>query len=150
MNKRFFNQQNLTRRLRLLSVMCAMLLMPFSAWAQTITVANILPDADGNFIDEAQVFITSGTVTFDAGTNTLTLDNATIIPSNGNYGIQYSGTEALTISLKGSNTVSCSGVGIIKYSGTSAPTLTFTKGGTEPCSLQLGTVGVDLQTIGGF
>ena len=108
MNKRFFNQQNLTRRLRLLSVLFAMLLMPLGAWAQTITVANILPDADGNFIDEAHEFITSGTVTFDAGTNTLTLDNATIIPANGNNGIDYSGTGELKIRLKGSNTVSCS------------------------------------------
>ena len=34
MNKRFFNQQNLTRRLRLLPVLFAMLLMPLSGWAQ--------------------------------------------------------------------------------------------------------------------
>ena len=33
MNKRFFNQQNLTRRLRLLPVLFAMLLMPIGAWA---------------------------------------------------------------------------------------------------------------------
>lgn len=146
MNKRFFNQQNLTRRLRLLSVLFAMLLMPLGAWAQTITVAGHSP-AEGGAIEGDGI---TGTVTFDAGTNTLTLDNATIIPANDNNGIYYSGTGALTISLKGSNTISCSGVGIIQYSGTSAPTLAFTKGGTEPCSLQLGTIGVDLQTIGGF
>ena len=34
MNKRFFNRQNLTRRLRLLPVLFAMLLMPLSGWAQ--------------------------------------------------------------------------------------------------------------------
>lgn len=140
MNKRFFNQQNLTRRLRLLPVLFAMLLMPIGAWAQTITVAGVSPDTDGNFIDEAHEFITSGTVTFDAGTNTLTLDNATIIPANGNNGIDYSGTEDLTIILKGSNTVSCSGTGkAIKYSGTleTPPTLTFAKGDENPCSLVL-------------
>ena len=37
MNKRVFNQQNLTRRLRLLSVLYAMLLMPLSGWAQGLT-----------------------------------------------------------------------------------------------------------------
>ena len=41
MNKRFFNQQNLTRRLRLLSVLFAMLLMPLSAWAQWETQTSI-------------------------------------------------------------------------------------------------------------
>jgi len=103
MNKRFFNQQNLTRRLRLLSVLFAMLLMPIGAWAQTITVAGVSPDTDGNFIDEAHEFITSGTVTFDAGANTLTLDNATITGS-----IVKTANEAgdqLTINLVGTNTV---------------------------------------------
>ena len=34
MNKRFFNQQNLTRRLRLLSVLFAMVIIPNMAWGQ--------------------------------------------------------------------------------------------------------------------
>lgn len=96
MNKRFFNQQNLTRRLRLLSVLYAMLLLPLGAWAQTITVAGVSPDTDGNFTG------LSG-VTFSASTNTLTLNGATITGS-----IVKTANEAgdqLTINLVGTNTV---------------------------------------------
>ena len=53
-------------------VLFALMLLPNMAWAQTITVAGSGPDENGNF----STGITSGSVTFDATTNTLTLNNA--------------------------------------------------------------------------
>lgn len=82
---------------------------------------------------------------------TLTLVNATIIPEGEGRGISYTGTDNLTISLKGSNTVKgVGGCNAILYDGTgvATPTLTFTNGGTEPCSLQLESV--NEPTIAGF
>ena len=91
--------------------------------------------------------------TLAEGTNpaTLTLENATIIPEGEGRGISYTGTDNLTISLKGSNTVKgVGGCNAILYDGTGAatPTLTFTNGGTEACSLQL--EAENTQTIGSF
>lgn len=63
----------------------------------------------------------TGTVTYSSKTNTLTLDNATVIPEEENWGILYSGTEDITINLKGSNTVKgAGGCGAILYRGQGA------------------------------
>ena len=78
MNKRFFNQQNLTRRLRLLPVLFAMLLMPLSAWAQTITVAGVSPDAYGNFEGISGVHYEAVVIPDVSTSYTLTLNGATI------------------------------------------------------------------------
>jgi hypothetical protein len=51
MNKRFFNQQNLTRRLRMLSVLFAMLLMPIGAWAQTTYQGGDYTSTNGSWGD---------------------------------------------------------------------------------------------------
>ena len=127
--------------------------LSFSSISYNLTVAGI-PVTDANTAGIEGSGITEGTVTFTPakGTNpaTLTLNSATIIPESDYYGIEYSGTEDLTIILKGSNTVSCSGTGkAIKYSGTleTPPTLTFAKGDDNPCSLQLVS---NTQTINGF
>ena len=89
----------------------------------------------------------TGTVTYSSRTNTLTLDNATVIPEEENWGILYSGTEDITINLKGSNTVKgAGGCGAILYRGqgagqdptqVTAPNLTFAKDDAQPCSLTL-------------
>lgn len=89
----------------------------------------------------------TGTVTYSCKTNTLTLDNATVIPEEENWGILYSGTEDITINLKGSNTVKgAGGCGAILYRGqgagqdptqVTAPNLTFAKDDAQPCSLTL-------------
>ena len=89
----------------------------------------------------------TGTVTYSSKTNTLTLDNATVIPEEENWGILYSGTEDITINLKGSNTVKgAGGCGAILYRGqgagqdptqVTAPNLTFAKDDAQPCSLTL-------------
>ena len=51
MNKRFFNQQNLTRRLRLLPVLFAMLLMSIGAWAQTTYQGGDYTSTNGSWGD---------------------------------------------------------------------------------------------------
>ena len=76
MNKRLFNQQNLTRRLRLLSVMCAMLLMPFSAWADSYFGINIDTSDEGIWVTDANAsnILGDGTMSYDVTNNILTLN----------------------------------------------------------------------------
>lgn len=121
MNKRLFNQQNLTRRLRLLSVLCAMLLMPFSAWAQTsynITVAGT-PVTSQNALnitgDNIEAY-TAGepySVSYDAASNTLSLDNARIASG----GISSTSDAALNVALKNSVVLGGTGVNGISCAG---------------------------------
>ena len=150
MRKRLVNHQSEPRRLNPLAkiflALFALLLTPNLAWAQTITVAGSGPDENGNF----STGITSGSVTFDATTSTLTLNNATIIPEGENFGITYTGTANLTISLKGTNNFvkGIGGCSAILYNGNDNINLIFTQGDTEACSLQLEAVGT--QTINGF
>lgn len=80
----------------------------------------------------------TGTVSYDATSNTLTLDNVDL----SNYGsniydrlIRYSGTDDLTIALKGDNNLSK-----IEYSsaGSGTPTLSFVKADdADDCTLEL-------------
>ena len=117
MKERLFHQSNLTRRLHLLSVLCAMLLMPLGAWAQSITVAGVSPDADGNFTG------LSG-VTFNSTTNTLTLDNATI---NGQI---FSTIADINVHLIGSSVITVDtetdAAYAFTYNGTTVETATLT------------------------
>lgn len=82
----------------------------------------------------------------------LTLNGASITPTEGDvYGLLYTGTGDLTISLNGTNTIKGSGgCNAILYdgAGTTGPKLTFTNGGTEACSLLLETTSP--KTIDGF
>ncbi len=87
-----------------------------------------------------------GTVSYDADSNTLTLNSASIGNGGTNPepvefpGIDYSGTADLTISLKGNNTIQgLGGCEAIRYNGSenNSPTLIFAKGDTHTCTLQL-------------
>ena len=98
-----------------------------------------------------------GTVTFTPASDAnpaavLTLNGASITPTEGDvYGLLYTGTGDLTISLNGTNTIKGSGgCNAILYdgAGTTGPKLTFTNGGTEACSLLLETTSP--KTIDGF
>jgi len=133
MNKRFFNQQNLTRRLRLLSVLFAMLLMPLGAWAEDYNVVigtTQITDANKN-----DVLGDGGSVKYvplspaDTG-GTLTLDNATI---NGKVRTNYAN---LTIELIGKNTIAVADTSALAtwYAGTN---LVFTTSETSPGSLTM-------------
>ena len=79
MRELLLHQSNLTRRLYLLSVVCAMLLMPLGAWAQSeygLTIAGI-PVTSQNAGGITGDGIT-GTVTYNADQHALTLEGATI------------------------------------------------------------------------
>ena len=98
MNKRFFNQQNLTRRLRMLFVLFAMLLLPIGAWAEDygFSIGGVAVGS-GNIAS----FQNSG-VSYDADSKTLTLENATIDRLCVNV------TSGFIIDLKGKNTITAS------------------------------------------
>ena len=95
-----------------------------------------------------------GTVSYDSENNILTLNDATIIPESKKYGITYTGTTDLVISLKGTSNVvkgvgGCPAIGYFNNDVQTAPSLTFTNGSeTDPCKLQLESVST--ATIGGF
>ena len=91
-------------------------------------------------------------ISYDVETNTLTLNGATVGEDGSNPeptipeapGISYSGTDDLTISLIGSNTIyGMGGCDAIRYSGEpgdNQPKLIFAKGDNQPCSLQLSAI----------
>ena len=95
-----------------------------------------------------------GTVSYDSENNILTLNDATIIPESEEYGITYTGTTDLVISLNGTSNVvkgvgGCPAIGYFNNDVQTAPSLTFTNGSeTDPCKLQLEAVGEP--TIAGF
>ena len=98
---------------KVILVLLTMFLLPSAAWAQTITVAGVSPDADGNFTG------LSG-VTFSASTSTLTLNNATI---TGQISSTY---DVLKVHLLGESTITPGdGYAAFFYSGTGTGTLTF-------------------------
>ena len=70
MNKRFFNQQNLTRRLRLLPVLFAMVIIPNMAWAvdYDLWIGDIqVTDANkGNVLGDGTVSFTPAAMSFSA------------------------------------------------------------------------------------
>ena len=81
----------------------------------------------------------TGSVSFD-GVNTLTLNNATIIPKQEAPGIDYMGSSDLTIRLNGNNVIQGhGGCEAIRYNGNiqTTPNLYFVKDGTQHCSLEL-------------
>lgn len=88
----------------------------------------------------------TGTVSFDASNNTLTLDGATIdLTEMEGPGISYTGTANLTISLIGTNSIktqsACEPI-ICETQLDNKPTLTFERG-SSLCSLELQTSGTD-------
>jgi hypothetical protein len=121
-------------------VLLTMLLLPSAAWGQdpTITVAGITHDATTGPITGDG--ITSGTVSFDALTNTLTLENATLGTENSYLGNIVSGLDALTINLQGKNklygTITCSS----DNSTSDNATLAFTGNGSLEISGESSTI----------
>ena len=76
----------------------------------------------------------TATVSYDATTNTLTLNGADLTTNGSDHDIRYNGTENLTIALKGDNKASK----IQYYPGTGTSDLLFTKAtGATDCSLLL-------------
>ena len=144
MNKRFFNQQNLTRRLRLLPVLFAMLLMPLSAWAEDYNVVigtTQITDANMNDVlgDGGSVKYVPLSPAYTGGT--LKLTNANI---NGKVRTNYAN---LTIELVGKNTIAVNDTSALA-TWFDAASLTFTTSATSPGSLTL-TPGEYYPAIGG-
>ena len=121
MRSHFLNGRILPKPLLQALLLITMFLLPSTAWGQ-ITVAGHEPDATtGNITGEG----ITGTVTFDDGTNKLTLKNATI-----NGGII---SKSLTIHLEGTNTIN--GGILLNKDAVSEGTLAFT--GAEGSSLTI-------------
>ena len=99
MRRSLLNKRILPKPLRQALVLITLLLLPSTAWAQTITVAGVSPDDDGNFTGLSRV-------TFSASTSTLTLDNATLgTGTDSDPCVILSSLENLTINLVGENTL---------------------------------------------
>ncbi len=143
MNKRLFNQQNLTRRLRLLSVLCAMLLMPFSAWADSYFGINTTSGSYWVSDDTAADVLGDGSheITYDVTNNILTLNGINLsFTSNVSYDAFIAMVDqdhpTLTVHLVGDNTLTLgdkacffNGWGITFTTDTSNPgTLTINSG----------------------
>ena len=117
------NQQCLTRKLLLLSLLCAMTLVPKCAWAQNnieyygITVGGVEVTSE-NAMGVTGDNITNGMVSYSAQDNTLTLNGATI--SSGGITCQ----DNLRLSIIGSVTVN----GNITSSKQNGATLTLLHG----------------------
>lgn len=139
MKERLVHQINLTGKLRKLSLLLALLLLPIGVWAENygLTVADVqVTDANAlNVLGNQE----TPTVVFDATTNTLTLNGAEI-----NGKITYNGTSNLTIAFSGTNAVSTSETSAIQYGGSESvrPKLTF--------SSKNGTLTINGESIKGF
>ena len=139
MKERLVHQINLTGKLRKLSLLLALLLLPIGVWAEDygLTVAGEqVTDANAlNVLGDQE----TPTVVFDATTNTLTLNGAEI-----NGKITYNGTSNLTIAFSGTNAVSTSETSAIQYGGSESvrPKLTF--------SSTNGTLTINGESIKGF
>lgn len=139
MKERLVHQINLTGKLRKLSLLLALLLLPIGVWAENygLTVAGVqVTDANAlNVLGDQE----TPTVVFDATTNTLTLNGAEI-----NGEITYNGTSNLTIAFSGTNAVSTSETYAIQYGGSEfvRPKLTF--------SSTNGTLTINGESIEGF
>lgn len=142
MRKLLLNPTPLFRKLRQLSMLLTLLLVPLGALGQTTAIAidDSTPNQSGEI---AGTSITNGTVTFNSQTNTLTLNNATI---TGN--ILWMADADLTIELKGTNSINTNETCIT--SEYQHKVLSFTAGG-ENCSLELSTgTATDESVISGF
>ena len=110
---------------KIILVLLTMILLPSAAWGQISVAGNA---STGGTITGSGI---TGTVTFDAGTSTLTLDKATIAGS-----ISYSGTDALTIALIGENTMNC-GSSSMAFVSTNSVSLSFSTNSTDNGSLTI-------------
>lgn len=119
MNKKLINRQNLIRRLRLASVSFALLLLPIEAWAEDYNLwvgeTQVTSENASNIFADDEV--NDGKVSFNALTNTLTLNGAEI---EGYISAQLA---ALTINLTGDNS-------LMRIQGDEEGSLAFTGTGT--------------------
>lgn len=119
MNIKLINRQNLIRRLRLASVSFALLLLPIEAWAEDYNLCvgetQVTSENASNIFAGDEV--NDGKVSFDALTNTLTMNGAEI---EGDISAQLA---ALTIHLTGDNSLK-------RIQGDEEGSLTFTGTGT--------------------
>ena len=124
--------------LRVLAGIALLLLTATTAWGQeTITVAGVEPDDDGEFTDISNV-------TYDATNKILTLDGATITGS-----ITWNMNATLTIKLIGDCSInSCNGTACISSSNTGNLTIRNEESG--PASLSLNTGNDVTSVISGF
>jgi len=131
MRKLLLNPTPLFRKLRQLSMLLTLLLVPLGALGQTITVAGLTPDDQTGAIAGANI---TGTVSFDSKTNTLTLTNATI---NGNIAwtgagnnphltIQMSGKNSVNGSIESTNTAATCSLHIKRIDNAESATLKYT------------------------
>ena len=101
MRRSLLSKLNTPKPLRLALMLISMLILPSTAWGQ-----NYIISIAGQEVNSTTENITgdniSGKVSFNvaSGNNTLTLDGATI-----NGPISYNGTDPLTITLSGTNTI---------------------------------------------
>ena len=109
MRRKLLNQYGFDRKLRQLSVLIALLLLPIGAWAENynLTVAGVTV----NEINAANVLgDDDATISFDAETNTLTLngyDNEAVYEYSYEGAFIKSSLPHLTINLVGNNRVHC-------------------------------------------
>jgi hypothetical protein len=141
MNKRFFNQQNLTRRLRLLSVLYAMLLLPLGAWAQT-SYFGINTSSGSHWVtDETAADVLedgSHKITYDVDHNILTLNGIDLAFTSDDPSVAFiamvdTDHPSLTVHLVGNNKLTLGDKACV-FNGTS---ITFTTDDTNPGSLTI-------------
>lgn len=84
---------------RCFKALIVLLLVPLSSWAQDLTVGGV-PVTSGEYLVSDNI---EGLVSFDAETNTLTLNNATITGGTSSNGSIASGLGELTIVVIGEN-----------------------------------------------
>ena len=134
---------NQPRAGRWLILLIALLTTPLGLRAQEsygLTVAGVAVTSD-NASSITGANITSGTVSFDASTNTLTLNGATVTGFTSTNGCIVTSRSELKIAIIGENTLDCSGDTCTTIRSTLSTlqgggTLTFVKGG-DHCSLTL-------------
>ena len=133
MNRRFFNQQNLTRRLRLLPVLFAMLLMPIGAWAEDYDI--IVGGVPVTSENAANIFGQDyATASYDNASYTLTLKGVYYGDQTSSFVSIGSSLASLTVHLVGYNQVGYDAEKL--FSSTNACTVNITTDATVPGKLQ--------------
>ena len=115
---------------RCLNALIVLLLAPLSSWAQNLTVGGV-EVTSGEYLVSDNI---EGLVSFDAETNTLTLEDATITGGYMTNGCITSGLSHLTICLIGENKICSNDSSTAIRSTANEATLTIVKG-ADNCKL---------------
>lgn len=115
---------------RCFKALIVLLLAPLSSWAQNLTVGGV-EVTSGEYLVSDNI---EGLVSFDASTNTLTLENATITGGYMTNGCITSGLSHLTICLIGENKICSNDSSTAIRSTANEATLTIVKG-ADNCKL---------------